>query len=381
MMTFTPVDKLEYLQDTAWRNAMAALYNVVPGTRISDLSMGGPVFMDALGYLFVNIFGDYWQSVTGTAGSATTLAANYTAGGTTISVNASTGLGANATFAVGTLGSTAEEVRTAVGSPSGGGPFTITLSSPMYQNHLSGAAVTPYSPVTSYTHNFALLNSGTGAGGWTAAQPPTMTFTDFTGVPASTGARQYGFACLSEMTLTGDPSKLLEWDAKATALASAIAGSTPTANPSTVSTQASWNSTVTVGGTQNFTNSMWKLTLSRKVAPFFSNAGQQDPFAITRGAMSATVALDWDPVPNEAEFLRYLNNTQPTLSIVATGPSGTSLTITANQAAYTTGEIVDSKDAFGFNTTADLVSNTTNVGPSGGYGPCVISIVNSTVSY
>ena len=33
LTTFTPVDKITYLQDKAWRNAMAGLYNMIPSRR------------------------------------------------------------------------------------------------------------------------------------------------------------------------------------------------------------------------------------------------------------------------------------------------------------------------------------------------------------
>lgn len=453
MVSFTPVDKIEYLQDTAWRNAMAMLYNVVPGTRISDLSFGGPVFIDGIGHFINNCWGDYWQQILGTAGTATTLASSYTSGGTTVSVTSASGISVGTTiavgalntpnqefrvatsvngttiglsgalyqnhsggaavtpytgagtattlsssytagattisvasttgfsvgtyFAVGALGSTAQEVRTVAGTAAS----TITLSSPLYQNHNSGAAVTPWTGVTGVIHWFALLNSGNGAGGWPNAQPATLTISDFTGVPASTGTRQYGFTCLSELSLTADPSKLFEWDAKGTALMSAIAGSTPSANPTTTVPQASWNSSVFINGAEEYNNAMFKATLSRKLGPFFSNSGQQDFFALVRGSASASVALDWDPAVDESEYLLYLANTQPTLSIVAIGPGVTSFTLNAQDAAFVTGEIDDSHEAFGYKTTADLVSNTTNVGPSSGYGPCVIQLVNSVVAY
>ena len=44
LTTFTPVDKITYLQDKAWRNAMAGLYNMIPGPIIGDISLGRPFF-------------------------------------------------------------------------------------------------------------------------------------------------------------------------------------------------------------------------------------------------------------------------------------------------------------------------------------------------
>lgn len=228
MNTFTPVDKITYLEDTAWRNAMGGLYNMVEGVRIADISMGGPVFADGIGYMLANIFGDYYQSVNGTTGTPGTLTTTTAIGAGTIVTSALPGTGA--TVAIGSLGTTSEEVRTAL-TISAGPPYTVVLNGPpLYQAHTAGAPVTPYTSVTTYVHNFALLNSGAGMGGWSQAQPPTYTVVDLTGLPATTGARNYAYTCLSELSLTLDPEKLFEWDAKATAVASVIAGTAPTAS-------------------------------------------------------------------------------------------------------------------------------------------------------
>jgi hypothetical protein len=380
--TFTPVDKITYLEDMAWRNAMAALYNVIQGVRIADVSMGGPFFCDGIGHPLTSILGDYWQSVNGTAGTATTLSSGSAIGATSISTANS--VSANTVIAIGALGTNAEEVRT-VTNVSGSGPYTLTLSSALYQAHGSGVAVTPYSAVTNYTHNWALLNSGTGAGGWAQAQPRTYTLTDYTGVPATVGARQYAYAVWSEVTITSNPAGLLDWDSKITAFASAIAGSTPTIAPTAVPPQAAWDTSVTIGGTPIYNNSEFKLTLARKLEPMYTNSGQQDPSAIPRGTLAASVGMNFDPAFDESQLNYYLQNTQPTLVLTANnnlaGAAQSILTITANQAAFNTAAITDQKEVFGFDQNALLVANTTNVGPSGGYSPLTISLTNAVVSY
>lgn len=384
MTTFTPVDKLTYLRDSAWRNAMAGDYNEILGVRISDVSLGGPFFADGIGYFLTNILSDYWQAVNGTAGSATTVGGGaYAAGASTLSVTSAAGISNGTTIAVGALGTTAEEVRTA-SNVSG---TVITLNAPMYQNHGAGVAVTPYSAVTTIAHNFSLLNSGTGAGGYGQAQGPGMSLTDYTGVTASVGARVYAYSCLSELTLDFTPTGLVMWDGKATAFASAISGTTPTASLSSVIPQAAWQTTVGLGaGTANtYDNMSAKLTITRKVEPYYTNSGQQDPYSIVRGELTAAVSMDFGPVSDESQFLRYLNNTQGQLFMTATNglssTSAASITINAQQAAFTTGAINDSKTAFGYSMSADLVANTTNTGPSGGFSPLSITLTNAVTNY
>jgi hypothetical protein len=378
---FDPKDNITYLKDTAWRNAMAELYGMIPGTTLADVDFEGPFFGDAIGYPLTNLWGDYWQSVNGTPGTATTLSASYTPPAASISVTSATGITVGTTVAVGTIGTSACEVRTATGVTG----TTVTLSSPLYQAHASSAVVTPYTAVTTYVHNWSLLNSGIGAGGYPAAQPPTYTITDYTGVTASTGARAYSYTCLSELNLTGTSTALLMWDAKGQAWASAPSGTAPTAAPTTTKPQASWQSIVTVASTQVNTFAEWKFTTTRKIDPKFTNSGQQDPFGIARGELGCTLALTVDPAVDESQFLNYLNNTQPVVQITAgnglTGANLVQVQISIQQAAYDTGAIDSTKTVFGYQLTAAAVANSTNAGPSGGLSPASVQVTNNVVSY
>jgi hypothetical protein len=222
-------------------------------------------------------------------------------------------------------------------------------------------------------------------GGYSSAQPPTYTYTDYTGVTASTGARNYAYTCFSELAFTGTASDLLMWDGKATGFASSIAGSTPTASVSAVKPEADWASTISIASTQVNTIEEWKLTLTRKLDPKFTNSGQQSPFAIPRGELGVALALTYDPAVDETGFLEYLNNTQPTLSITTTnGGTGAGLiqmVMNVQVAAYDTGELEDSKTVFGYNTTIMGVANSTNAGPSGGLSPVQIALTNTVVNY
>jgi hypothetical protein len=262
---------------------------------------------------------------------------------------------------------------------------TLTLNSALYQGHATAGTVFAYSSVTSIGHNFSLLNTGVGAGGSTASQPPTYTYIDFTGVPAVTGARNYTYGTFSEVTITGEATGLVMFDAKMTALASQIAASTPTTSLTSVAPQPSWVSTMSLAGAGTSNNAEWKLTLTRKLSPKFTNQGTQDPFSIARGYFDAALMFNFDPASDESELLDYINNTQPVAQIIAgNGLSGTnaaSLTINGQVTGFTEGEINDSKDVFGYDLQSKMVANTTNAGPSGGFSPVSITLVNGVTNY
>jgi hypothetical protein len=389
MTQFKPVDKYTMLEDTGWRNAMAQLYNLIQGVRIADVSMGGPFFADGMGYSLANILGDYWQPGVnnGTIGVSTQMSVSSVIGAGTIVVTSATSISAGELISIGGTTTTACEIRK-VTNVTGTSPGTLTLSSALYQAHSSSATsgtVVAWSGYNSINHAFSLLNNGLGAGGWTASQPPTYTYYDFSGVPATSGAREYAYGCFSEVSITSEATALVNWEGKMTALASQIAGSTPSVTLSTVAPQAAWRSTVNLAGSGTLNIGEWKLSLMRKIGPLFTNSNQQDPFAIVRGYFTAGLSFKAVPVQDELEFLYYLNNTQPTVQLVATnglsGSSSASLTVNAQVAGFDTGEINDSKEAFGYDFNAKLVANTTNTGPSGGFSPVSITLANQVTAY
>ena len=63
MTQWKPSDKVTYLEDTAWRNAMGDLYNLIQGVQIADISCGGPFFADGMGYPLAALMGDYYQGI------------------------------------------------------------------------------------------------------------------------------------------------------------------------------------------------------------------------------------------------------------------------------------------------------------------------------
>jgi hypothetical protein len=382
LTAFTPVDKITYLQDKAWRNAMAGLYNMIPGPIIGDLSLAGPFFADSFGYLLNNIMGDYYVSGMTNPGSSQTSVAAYPAGTTSITLTTGT-LTLNIPYLFYMNGSSGPAEVIVALSGTGAGPYV--LSRPLYYPHVITSTLTASTVNSLYTHNFSLLNSGTGAGGAMNAQPVTHTFTDYTGITAVSGARQYAFTCLSDVTLMGTSTALITFDAKAQGLASQIAAQAPTSAVSAAIPQAAWTTSVQFAGAQVFNISEWKLTITRKLEPIWTDQGQQSPYAIPRGELTAACMFMFDPALDESQFLYYLNNTQPTMQIsTANGLPGTkfaALTINAQLTAFDSAALDDKKSVFGYNQNALLVANTTNAGFSGGYSPLSLTIQNSQPSY
>lgn len=373
-------DKITPLIDKSWRASMPEEYGYTPGTYITDWDVSGPVYADTLGHFLLNCLGDY--TVTGTAAAPnSTLSSGVAPGTVTVPVVSGTGFAANQWIQVGDASTNAPAEVVQVLSVATN-TITLQATTPIRFTHASAAPVTNTAAGNgNYTHIFSTLNSAANG-----AQPPTHTLTDISGVPASTGARQYASSCVSEVVLTGNAQQFLTWQAKGQGWLSAIAASTPTFTASTQPAQAAWNSVVGIGGpatggTQVLYVNDWAITIARKLDPVWTAQGAQNPYVIARGGLTATLKLAFQAVPSETPLLNLLNNTQPQTQFIATGPNSTSITVDAQVSAYETAKINDSKAVFGFDIGARLMANTTNAGASAGYSPLRIKIINGTPTY
>jgi hypothetical protein len=382
MTTFTPSDKPTWLRDTAWRNAMAATYGVIQGPEQADLDLGGPFYGDSIGYLLMDMFGDY--AATGsTATNSTTLSAQSNAGVSTITLTSPAGYTAGLFIQIGT-GTTAE-IRKQVGAPAGS---VVTLDSPLYYTHAAAQAVATV--VAPFTHKFYLLNNGVGAGGSVAAQPPTYTFTDYTGLTPTVEARTYSSVVLSELTFTGNAENLLSWSGKASSWISAPASTKPTAAVSTTATQASWRSVVGIGGPAaggTLVNNVqeWSFSITRNNAVEFTNQNSQNPFSIVRGPMTVTGGLNFMPAIDETPLTTMLTNAQPQLQVVAdnglTLGNKNTIQFDSQVGAYTQSNLNSGNVPFGFDTQFESVANPTNIGQSLGLAPLSVTLINNVYTY
>ncbi|MEW2164425.1 hypothetical protein AB0912_15735 [Streptomyces sp. NPDC007084] len=370
---FKPKDSPKFLEDKAWRGAMATdAFAQIPGTQSAELDLGGPVFLDGLGYILRNIMGDLATTGTSTGTGGTTLAASAAAGATTISTAATI---PNGTVIQIGSGATAEVFTT--GAPTGSGPYTIPLTSPtggLVYAHASAQAV---QPVTGpYTYAWSLLNSGTG-------QPISHTLTHMLGPTATSGARQYPGACFSEVGFKWNAeSELFTWDAKATSWPSVILGSPPVSNPGSIAPMASWRMSVGIGGPASGgtlipTVMDGEINLKREINPYYTGNGAQAPYVIQRAGLTVEGKLSF-VADSESPYLYMINNTQPQLQLaISNGLAGLAygaIQFDFAKAAFTESEPDGSKTAVEYSDTFKAVLNTTNAGGSGSYSPCKISV-------
>ncbi len=376
LTTFTPSDKPTFLKDQSWRGSMGTdAFAQILGVGTADVSLGGPVYGDTMGFWLRNILGDLAVTGTPTGTGATTLSAAAVAGATSISTVAT--IPAATLVQIGT-GATAEIVTT--GTPSGSGPFTIPITTPasgLAFAHASAQAVTPVQSAGPFTYAWSLLNSGGG-------QPASHTLTHSLGTTATSGARQYPGFCLSQCNFTFNAeSELFSWTGQGTSWPSAAAGAAPTANPTTVLPTASWRTKVGIGGPASggtLVNTVMdgEVDITRELQPVFTATGVRTPYIIQRGGLSVAGKMNFGAVSDESVLLYMLNNTQPQVQIVCdnglVGASQIVVQIDLQSAVFTQADPDTSKAAVGYQASFGANFNTTNAGGSGGQSPIKVSI-------
>lgn len=377
-------DTQVYLEDMGLRNAMAEVYGAVPGPLSGEWQLDGDVRSDTQGYLLGNILGDWTQTQPVTTPSTTTTGTNN-AGATSINVTLATGFTAGMTVQVGT-GPTAEIVT--IGAPvSNTLPIVKTAKAPtagvLAFSHAAAQTVAQVDPAQQSTYAFSLQNAGACATQAQVAQARSLTLTDWSGVTASTGARQYPGSMLSEISYTFDATKLLTFSAKASSWGSAAAGATPTASVTSLVAIAGWNCAVGIGGPAaggTLVNSMTSMTLTlTRALRVYPALGAKQPYIIRQGKFGVAgqftlVATD------ETHILNYLNNTQPQLQIVYTTGSGlTAQTVQFDlqQVYYKAAALDRGQEEVDVQVDFTGIANTTNVGPSGGFSPMMATLKNT----
>lgn len=369
-----PDEKVTYLEDKTLRGMMANLFSATAGTEDAEVNFSGPVYLDTIGHVLLNLLGDY--GVVGSVGTgSTTTTANAVVGATTLTVTSITGFSNGQAVQVGT--GAVSQVVVLSAAPSGS---TLTFTgTPLRLAVASGATVAGV--VAPFTHTFSLLNS-------TPGQPPTHTITHKQGISGTYGANNYAFWCCAGCSFNMDPEKLFTHDTKGTSYLKQIAAAQPTFAFSTVPVYANWRFAVGIGGPASggtLVNdiSAASLDINRELIPKFTASGQQAPYVIARNALSVEGKYT-EVAQNETPMLNYLNNVQPQLQFVATnGLSGANLlAITFNiQVAEIYTAKLNNDNVIEYETSWRGLANSTNAGGSGGQSPVSVVIQNAVPTY
>ena len=373
--TYEPEDTPAFLRDTNLRAVQAGLFGETMGPQSSKFSFGGLAFLDTDGFWLDNVFGDLSTVSNGTLGTAQALTGALSVGDTSLAVGVS--LGAVTTGSVIQIadGAASEIVIATAGSS---GTAVNFAGTPCRFAHPVTATAALQTAASSYSHTFAALNSGSG-------QPPVHTLTDFTGITAGVGARSYASAAVASLDLTGNAGEALTRAVSGLGFLSAPAASAPVANPTSAPPVANWRCTVSVGGIPVYSVGEWSCSLRRDLVIYFSAQGGLAPYVIARGNLSATFSLDYTVAVSEAPLTQLLSGGLTplvlTLSNGLSGASALSIAITASQAKTVAAKPVRGAEVIGYSTGWETVANSTDVGGSGGSGPCTVTLVNAIATY
>ena len=214
-----------------------------------------------------------------------------------------------------------------------------------------------------FTTTFATKNTGD-------TQCSPYTFTGFNGL----NARQYSDAKYEELTLSFTGDTLVMVKSKVQCWASVV-GTTPTPSFSTLQPVAAYVGVITIGGSNAVNVLSGDIVIKRPIDVLQTVNGIQDPYRIWQGPVTVTGKLDFVH-ETDADFQRYLSNTQVPLDITFTqGPS--SLKLHSTLTAFVTGAVMRGKNYTEVNTTFECLGNVTDAGASLGFSPLKATLVNT----
>lgn len=394
LTSFKPSNKPMMLYDESFQGSMGDSYGAYQGPLIGSVDAGGHVVGDhGLGEALYNLLGDY--TTTGTAASpAGVTSAPVAVGASTLAV-ASGG----ASFTAGMFvwiqdaGTPAANEVVKIGTGSTSTSVVLDPTTPTRFAHLTATPFT--NTVAPYTHVFALLNGSVGAANG-PAQGPTYCWTDRQGVSAN-GADQYAYAVASEVMITGNAEKLLDWSGKYVCMSrQTAAAAVGFQNVSSVVPYPSWRTVTGIGGPASGGTKVsyiaeHSVTLSRAVKAYNTEQGSQAPFIIARGKQSNQGKITISPATDDSSMIAFLANTQPQLQFLSSnGLSGVNLVsvqVDILLGAYDADTITDGSELFGFDIafkpqhTAASSGGITTTGASAGKGAVKVTLVNAVPTY
>lgn len=370
---YVPVRKLEVenkvvkLKDESWRGSMVSTVGVQNGVESATTSIEGDAFPTSIPWFLSGILGDVQYSGGTSTGSPTTTTALLTAGvSTVVAVTSATGIIAGTVLLLDT--STLQEAVTVLSVAS----LNVTLTAPVAKSHTSGVAV---QPVTApFTDTIALYNGGNG-------QPVSYTITD----SDSLSTRQYPSARFTDLTLTYDSSKLLTYSATALSWASGNPlGSALTPSYDSFGPAPAWACQASYGGSPVGYVQSAELAFKRAGAEaIFTLQNTQNPFEVHVGPLDLSTKLTI-VAEDDTWLTDYLSNNIKVLTLNLT--SGTGANLTQIQVRMSSHDVMSAKKNKGksyieFDTTGMAIGNTTDVGASAGYSPCLVTCQNQVAPH
>lgn len=225
-----------------------------------------------------------------------------------------------------------------------------------------------------FTHTVSLLNASAVNAD---SQPISYTLTDF----YAANVRAYAGIQIHDFSLKFNADGMLEYDAKGTGWASAVAA-TPTPSFSTVLPTPVWRGTVSIGGTPVSYTMEGNIDLKRAVTPIYGISNTQNPYQVFVGALEVTGKLNF-VMEQDAELTRYLTNTQPAIVLnwaYGAGASAVQLQATLTKGAYVAAAIERGQDFVTVSVDINAQAQTTDAGASGGFAPIKWVLQNAKTS-
>lgn len=215
-----------------------------------------------------------------------------------------------------------------------------------------------------YLHAFTALNSGD-------QQPPGHTLWDNYGV----NIRRYFGAQCSALNFSWEDNGLLAYTASLLAIGDTVVAA-PTAAYGTLAPMAAWYGTCLIGGVAAYPLSGSVNITRQNAEPIHVQDGLQTARHIWVGALSVegTLVLLME---SDVYYQQFIDNTQPTIVLTFTQSASIGFTIQLSKATWRTPTIDRSGSYVKLSMPFKGLGNTTDVGASGGYSPCKISLSNS----
>jgi hypothetical protein len=358
---FDVSNKVDKLQDQGWRGSMVTAYGVQNGVQQASISVEGDAFADTVPWFLAGMLGDVQYSGGTSAGTPTTTTAILTAGtSTVIAVTAATGIVAGTVLLIDT--STLQEAVTVLSVAS----LNVTITAPVAKSHTTGVAV---QPVTApFTQTMALYNGGNG-------QPTSYTVTDSDAL----STRQYTSTRWTDLTLSWDTSKLLTYSATGMSWATLSTTSAPTQSYSGLLPAASWMCQASYGGSVVGNVQTAELAFKRQNSEcIFTLQNTQNPFEVHVGPLELTSKITL-VATDETWLTDYLADTGKVLTLALTNGSGataTQITVRMTNHYATQVNKTKGKSYIEFDIAGLAVGNTTDIGLSAGYSPCLVTVQN-----